>query len=473
MFSKAILLAAAIAYVEARFGQEQVPIQAISQVTSGGGPGVAATIAGGAISTLLAAANPCAKLQTADSIIDQLGTGADAVAAAIGLVAAEQNFNPFVTDKPTFCNDASLPKTEALRGITPLVDPAVTGADKANALSATSQKTPFDATGLSVAQVLAAQGFTNFDTKGLDGAAGPTGEELAGGAAPVNNGAADSSSAADAGATASSSAAAETTSAAAGDAAQCPTPVTVTVTGTASASASASASATATAAAGDATQNNADSGAATGDASTGGATASTIAGLDFGKCSPAIKFEGGLGGRPATEFTFQAIDPLVSKGQQEALNPAIIVNRVCDQLTNVCEANQAAKDACLAAKAKVDPAQKNAQTAVDFNTALGFADAFDPATTQAAADTAAANANPNVQKSTIAGLDFGNCVPTMKFVGGLGGRPATEFTFQAIDPLVATGQQEALNPAIIVNRICDQLSELLLCLYVASGHSRF
>ena len=237
-----------------------------------------------------------------------------------------------VTDKPTLCNDPSLPKTEALRGITPLVDPAVTGADKANALSATSQKTPFDATGLSVAQVLAAQGFTNFDTKGLDGAAGPTGEELAGGAAPVDNGAADSSSTADASATVSSTAAAETTSAAAGDAAQCPTPVTVTVTGSASASASASdsasASATATAAAGDATQNNAGN-----DAATGGATASTIAGLDFGKCSPAIKFQGGLGGRPATEFTFQAIDPLVSKGQQEALNPAIIVNRVCDQLS--------------------------------------------------------------------------------------------------------------------------------------------
>jgi hypothetical protein len=45
------------------FGQEQIPIPAIQAVTSGGGPGVADTLAGSAISTLLAAANPCAKVQ--------------------------------------------------------------------------------------------------------------------------------------------------------------------------------------------------------------------------------------------------------------------------------------------------------------------------------------------------------------------------------------------------------------------------
>jgi hypothetical protein len=44
------------------FGQEQIPIAAIQAVTSGGGPGVAATLAGSAISTLLAAANPCSKI---------------------------------------------------------------------------------------------------------------------------------------------------------------------------------------------------------------------------------------------------------------------------------------------------------------------------------------------------------------------------------------------------------------------------
>ena len=35
-----------------------------------------------------------------------------------------------------------------------------------------------------------------------------------------------------------------------------------------------------------------------------------------------MKFEGGLDGRPATEFTFLPIDPLCAQGQEEALNPS-------------------------------------------------------------------------------------------------------------------------------------------------------
>ncbi len=88
---------------------------------------------------------------------------------------------------------------------------------------------------------------------------------------------------------------------------------------------------------------------------------------------PTIKFEGGQGNRPATEFTFQAIDPLVSKGQQEALNPNIIVNRICDQLTNVCEANQAAKDLCDKTQTDIEAlGTRDKSTADAFNTALGF-----------------------------------------------------------------------------------------------------
>lgn len=61
MVSKPLLIIALIAYVEARFGQEQLPIQAISQV-QGGDPGAAATVAGAAISDLLGGANSCAKV---------------------------------------------------------------------------------------------------------------------------------------------------------------------------------------------------------------------------------------------------------------------------------------------------------------------------------------------------------------------------------------------------------------------------
>jgi hypothetical protein len=62
MVSKTILIAAMIAYVEARFGQENVPIAAISSVDGGAG-GAAATIAGATISDLLGAANSCAKVR--------------------------------------------------------------------------------------------------------------------------------------------------------------------------------------------------------------------------------------------------------------------------------------------------------------------------------------------------------------------------------------------------------------------------
>lgn len=65
MVSKVLLLTAAIAYVEARFGQEQIPISAISAV-QGGNPGEAATIAGGAVSNLLGAANACDKVGSLD-----------------------------------------------------------------------------------------------------------------------------------------------------------------------------------------------------------------------------------------------------------------------------------------------------------------------------------------------------------------------------------------------------------------------
>ena len=196
MLSRAIIIAAVVAIAEARyitldmastisklirnsFGQEQIPIPAIAAVTSGGAPGQAATIAGAAVSDLLAEANACAKvcfnvtkriysmlteskLQRADQIIGELGTGADAVAAAIGMVTAEKNFNPFAQSIPTICDDPTLPATEQLRGITPLIDPAVGGSNVANALSASSAKDPLDATGKSIADLLTENGFSNF-----------------------------------------------------------------------------------------------------------------------------------------------------------------------------------------------------------------------------------------------------------------------------------------------------------------------
>ncbi|KAM5384509.1 hypothetical protein ACJZ2D_001545 [Fusarium nematophilum] len=152
--SKAISLAALLAYAEARFGQEQVPVAAVAALGDAGfgDPGVAATIAGSIPGSLLAAASPCDKLTIADQIIDELGTDQQVIDAAIGLVAAETNFNPFAVDVPFVCADATLPVNAQLRGIIPLVDPAVDGSDVENANSATSVQTPFDAEGLSQAE---------------------------------------------------------------------------------------------------------------------------------------------------------------------------------------------------------------------------------------------------------------------------------------------------------------------------------
>ena len=161
MHAKITLVAAFLAVTEARFGQEQVPVAAVQGLDDFGNPGEAATLAGAVPGVLLGAADPCAKLELADDIVASLGDDPEVIAAAAQLVAAEQNFNPFATDVPNICGDATLPATQELRGIVPLVDPAVTGSDVENANSEFSLQTPFDAEGLSVAEVMTAQGFVS------------------------------------------------------------------------------------------------------------------------------------------------------------------------------------------------------------------------------------------------------------------------------------------------------------------------
>lgn len=96
-------------------------------------------------------------------------------------------------------------------------------------------------------------------------------------------------------------------------------------------------------------------------------------GLDFGTCTPTIKFEAGLNERKDTEFTFQAIDPVVNKGQQEALNFNIIFNRICDQLGNVCGAGDDGIAACEQASTDLADGPRDVTTADAWNEALGFA----------------------------------------------------------------------------------------------------
>lgn len=188
-----------ITAVQARFGQEQGngAIAAIGALSNLGQPGQAATLSGQSIQFLLAAANPCGKLTQADLILSQLGTSDAAVAAARGLVAAEQNFNPFVVSIPSICSDPTLPKSAQLRGVVPLVDPAVAGSDTENKNAQASKTNPFPADGLSVAQVMAAQGFSNFTSVGVNGNKQANSGKPAAGSKAGNNGSGQGNASAD------------------------------------------------------------------------------------------------------------------------------------------------------------------------------------------------------------------------------------------------------------------------------------
>lgn len=111
--------------------------------------------------------------------------------------------------------------------------------------------------------------------------------------------------------------------------------------------------------------------------STAAASSSSVAGADFGSCTPTMDFQLGRAefNRKATEGTFFPTDTtlVANSGQSDALNPNIITNFICNQLTNVCGANDAAKTACASAKSTVQSLGTKDQTTADaFNQALGF-----------------------------------------------------------------------------------------------------
>jgi hypothetical protein len=433
MVSKVVLIAAMIAYVEARFGQENVPIAAISAV-QGGSAGAAATIGGATISDLLGGANACAKLTRADQIVTELGGGADAIAAAMGLVAAEKNTNPFANGNvQNVCGDASLPATPELRGITPLIDPAVDVNGDAAALSAQTLAAPQAADGMSVFDIMEAAGLGDLVVAQAAAGGAAAGGAAAGGAAAggaaaggnagnANQGNAGNANQGNAG-NANQGNAGNANQGNAGNANQGNANQgnagnanmgnagnnagnnnnnnnNNNNAGNAAGNAGNNAN---QGNAGNANQGNANQGNAgnnanqnagnnnagnnagnnnagnnAGNNNAGGAAAGGAAagGADFGQCTPTITFQGGEGNRPATEFTFQIADETARGGQGEALNPNIITNALCNQLTNVCDANAAAVTLCEDAKAQVEAAgTRNKSTADLFNTAMGFAGA--------------------------------------------------------------------------------------------------
>ncbi|KAJ3098344.1 hypothetical protein HDU97_004119 [Phlyctochytrium planicorne] len=128
-FTASFLVAATVfGSVHARFAQEQLA-KLGEKIQAAGCNGVASKFSGQEISTLLAAADPCAKLTVADNVVTAVKADAActdkaaAIAAAMDLVAAEKNFNPFNGDKDSICTKAGLPASAELQGLLQLVDP--------------------------------------------------------------------------------------------------------------------------------------------------------------------------------------------------------------------------------------------------------------------------------------------------------------------------------------------------------------
>ncbi|KAK7514234.1 uncharacterized protein IWZ02DRAFT_68501 [Phyllosticta citriasiana] len=380
MFLRLALVACLLALADARTGQEQIPIAAIRAI-NGDRRGQADAIADRAVTDLLTTANSCDKLRRADQIIAQLGNGADSLKAAIGMVAAEKNFN---NDRgsglPAVCGEPALPQTPQLRGITPLIDPEVLNAQVANQLSAKTEAAPIDARGLSIADLMVANGFTQFIRESLDGST--TNSQNQNPAPPSNNPNVNPNSAnsgeggngAGVGTNNPNAGGAGVAGAGAGGSSNGNTGVTASgggSTGIGGASGSGSISDPLVIS----PQFSGQGQTAQAASNEVNLQASSISGVDFGKCVPTMKFEGELDGRSANEGAFQAIDPQIAAGQQSSGDPKDITSRICSQVSSAaCGANDAAKGACESARAQVAAQKDNDKGTADaWNTALGFA----------------------------------------------------------------------------------------------------
>lgn len=209
------------------------------------------------------------------------------------------------------------------------------------------------------------------------------------------------------------------------------------------------------------------------------------AGVDFGSCqTPEIEFGPAFDGRRETSFR-----PVAGKGfnQGSAQNINIITRAMCDQLTNTCRANQAAKDLCAQAQqaaAGAAPAKTGIQ-ADAFNAVFGITTNFaddtviddqgrivsggntggaapapptnaQPATPAPAAPAAPATGNTGNTGNTGAGSNFGSCTtPQIRFAQGLDGRRET--AFEPADK-ASFNHGSAQNIGIITQFICDTLT---------------
>lgn len=343
-----------------------------------------------------------------------------------------------MTDIPTICGDPSLPANPLLRGITPLIDPDVVGADVANALSAATVQNPLDATGKSVADLLQENGFTSLTVQLPDDTtaaiiAQAGGNANAGGQNNNNNGNNDNTN--NNNGNDGQNNQENVDQGQQDDAGQ-----GQVVDGN------------------QGQQGNADQCQVNQGQQANNQTGN--AGNGNGNNRNNNRAGKGNNRQQASNNRHQNNNGRNQKnGNNRNNNNNNRVQTVTQTVTLVVDQAQAAATVTVTAPCVVDPALT--QSAVIVDPAATQTAVVDPAATETPVVVAPPAAGAGgVQQSTIAGLDFGLCVPTMKFEGGVNNRPATEFTFLPIDPLVAQGQQEALNPNIITNRICDQLTNV-------------
>ncbi|KAH9945375.1 uncharacterized protein BXZ73DRAFT_38037 [Epithele typhae] len=408
-----------VALYPRRFGEEHPAV--IDKISSACPGQVCGTLAGAAITPLLAAQGECTQQDMADQIIDAAQqfdepTKSNMIALAVEYRQAEKNTPPDFSVQPNilrnsvFCQKA--PKNSQLNGLVQAQDPANDpNAFFDPALSKTVQKG------------------SQANTSPFGGAA--------------------ASSAASAPATSNVAAAPAASTGAASSTVDCE---------------GSSVAAQPAASTGAATTIAASPAASTGAAGAIG---------NFGKCSvPQIEF--GVGFDNRKETSFQPVDKTsFNHGSAQAIG--IITQFICDTLTNSCGADATAKATC--AKAQAAAAAQPPKTGVDadaFNAVFGIKTNFaavnvvsdqgvtlSPQGSSVAAQPAASTsvaASPAASTGAAAGGigNFGKCsVPQIEFGVGFDNRKET--SFQPVDKASFNhGSAQAIG--IITQFICDTLT---------------
>eukprot|EP00158_Paraphelidium_tribonemae_P000916 Partr_v1_DN23676_c0_g1_i5_m18930 putative NA len=97
---------------------------------------------------LLAATDACKQAQVADDIVKRANGDGKIIDIARKFMHCEKNFNNFESgEAANFCEDASLPKSEELKGILPLVDGVLNGAAEYNEIAKKSFESSINGNG--------------------------------------------------------------------------------------------------------------------------------------------------------------------------------------------------------------------------------------------------------------------------------------------------------------------------------------